>query len=105
MSGIERITGTSFHRIDAPTRRGEFRGDGPFLQEVGGLRTRFLECMDDDFNTGGAVGVLYELLNRLNRFADERKLEDQSADPKAKAEFTEGVKILKELSQNPRRLP
>ncbi len=54
--------------------------------------------MDDDFNTGGAVGALYELLNRLNRFADERKLEEPSADAKAKAEFTEGVRVLKELS-------
>ncbi len=34
----ERVTGASFHRIDAPTRRGEFRSEGPFLQEVGGLR-------------------------------------------------------------------
>jgi cysteinyl-tRNA synthetase len=55
--------------------------------------------MDDDFNTGGAVGVLYELLNRLNRFADEKKLEAPSADARAKAEFMEGVKVLKELSQ------
>ena len=29
--------------------------------------------MDDDFNTGGAVGVLYELLTTLNRFADANK--------------------------------
>ena len=55
--------------------------------------------MDDDFNTGGAVGALYELLNALNRFADERKLEDAAADAKAKAEFTDGVQVLKELSQ------
>jgi cysteinyl-tRNA synthetase len=94
----ERVAGASFHRIDAPARRGEFRGEGLFLREVGGLHERFLECMDDDFNTGGAVGVLYELLNRLNRFADERKLEDPSADAKAKAEFADGVKVLKELS-------
>jgi cysteinyl-tRNA synthetase len=94
----ERVGQGSFYRIEAATRRGEFRGDGPFLKEVGGLRARFLECMDDDFNTGGAGGVLYELLNRLNRFADEKKLEDPAADPKAKAEFTEGVKSLRELS-------
>ena len=33
----------------------------------------FLECMDDDFNTGGAVGVLYETAERLNRFATTTK--------------------------------
>ena len=27
--------------------------------------------MDDDFNTGGAVGVLFELVTALNRFADD----------------------------------
>ena len=31
------------------------------------LRQRFLEHMDDDFNTGGAIGVLFELLTALNR--------------------------------------
>ena len=36
----------------------------------------FLEHMDDDFNTGGAIGVLYELLTTLNRFADNRQLEE-----------------------------
>ena len=26
--------------------------------------------MDDDFNTGGAIGKLYEFLTLLNKFAD-----------------------------------
>jgi cysteinyl-tRNA synthetase len=95
----ERVTGASLFRMEAPTRRAEFRGEGPFLRDIGGLRERFLECMDDDFNTGGAVGVLYELLNRMNRFADETKLEAASADAKTKTEFAEGVRVLKELSQ------
>jgi cysteinyl-tRNA synthetase len=92
----ERVTGQSFYNLTAPTRRGDAHASIP---DVDTLRDRFLECMDDDFNTGGAVGVLYELLNRLNRFADERKLEDRSADAAAKAEFTNGVRILKGLSQ------
>jgi len=95
----ERIATTNFYRIEARTRRGEFRGEGPFLQEVAVLRGRFLECMDDDFNTGGAIGVLYEMLNRLNRFADEKKAEESAADPKTIAEFATGACILKELSQ------
>ena len=95
----ERVAGKIFYRIEAPTGRGEFRGEGPFLQEVSVLRGRFLECMDDDFNTGGAIGALYELLNRLNRFADEKKVEDATADPKSKTEFTDGVRVLKEMSQ------
>lgn len=38
-------------------------------------KLRFLECMDDDFNTGGAVGVMFELANGLNRFMDEQRIE------------------------------
>ncbi len=54
--------------------------------------------MDDDFNTGGAVGVLFELLSALNRFADAKKLETPDADPAAKAEFRRGVSVLREQS-------
>ncbi len=55
--------------------------------------------MDDDFNTGGAVGALYELLTALNRFADARKLESGNAAAADLQAFERGVLILKELSQ------
>ena len=35
--------------------------------------------MDDDFNTGGAVGDLFELVRTLNKFADDEKLENTQA--------------------------
>jgi cysteinyl-tRNA synthetase len=95
----QRITGSSFYRVTAPTRRGEFAGEGPFLQGVAELRRRFLEAMDDDFNTGGAIGVLYELLTALNRFADAGKLEEPGAASNARAEFERGVVVLRELTQ------
>jgi cysteinyl-tRNA synthetase len=95
----QRITGSDFFALSAPSRREEFTGEGVFLQEVAELRTRFLECMDDDFNTGGAVGVLHELLTTLNRFADASRLEDPGAAPGARAEFGRGVVVLRELSQ------
>ncbi len=31
--------------------------------------------MDDDFNTGGAIGDLFELVRALNKFVDDEKLE------------------------------
>src|SRR5262245_795430 len=95
----QRITGRSFYAIDEPTRRAEFPAETAFLQEVARARERFLECMDDDFNTGGAVGVLYELLTALNRFADTRQLEGGTADPANVRAFERGGKVLKELSQ------
>jgi cysteinyl-tRNA synthetase len=55
--------------------------------------------MSDDFNTGGAIGVLYELLTALNRFADARQLEGAGRTEAAIAEFERAVLVLRELSQ------
>jgi cysteinyl-tRNA synthetase len=94
----QRVTGAGFHELPAAERRGPFdAGSSEFLAEVGGLRERFLECMDDDFNTGGAVGVLYELLTALNRFADARQLEGGKPAAEDVAEFRRGVLVLREL--------
>jgi cysteinyl-tRNA synthetase len=95
----ERITKTSFYALEGPTQQGEFAGGTEFLDAVGQLRRRFLDCMDDDFNTGGAVGVLNELLTALNRFADARGLEGPAPAPEAVGEFRCGVVVLRELSQ------
>ncbi len=32
--------------------------------------------MDDDFNTGGGIGTLFDLVRALNKFVDDEKLED-----------------------------
>jgi cysteinyl-tRNA synthetase len=61
------------------------------------LVARFFDAMDDDFNTGGAVGALFELLTALNRFADLKKLDAASPAP-AKADFAAGVQLLRTLS-------
>src|SRR5207244_879795 len=63
------------------------------------LRTKFLEHMDDDFNTGGAVGVLFELLSALNRFADSSGLETSKGSAESMAAFQHGVAYLRELAQ------
>ena len=100
------IAGASFHRIDAPARRGEFtRREAVPPGSRRGCTGSFLECMDDDFNTGGAVGVLYELLNRLNRFADERKLEDPSADANGESGVRGRCKGSEGIERDSRRVP
>ena len=53
--------------------------------------------MDDDFNTGGAIGILYELLTALNRFADVQQLEGGKASATSLYEFRRGVLVLREL--------
>lgn len=93
---FEALTGTSFYAIDAPTRRAEFEpGDSTLLREVGEHRQRFLDAMDDDFNTGGAIGELYDVIHALNRFAN-----GLASGPSAPLdEYRAGMVILKELSQ------
>ena len=93
---VERVTGKPFADLD-PDGDGRTRstmtvGYAEFLR-------RFVEHMDDDFNTGGAVGVLFELVNKLNKQADDGKLEDPTAaDREATAEFAEGATLLREFA-------
>lgn len=75
----EKVLDTSFYSRAAATSRkkgdsGIIRGT-PESDQISDYRTKFLEFMDDDFNTGGAVGVLFDLLRMLNRFIDDSKLE------------------------------
>ncbi len=101
----DRITGKSyFADVTAPSRRAEGdariegAGDSPFVQGVAALRKSFLEKMDDDFNTGGAVSDLFELARAINRFVDEVKLEEtakRTADNLAQYEL--GMSVLREL--------
>src|SRR5262245_61997118 len=71
----QRVTGESFHALKATTTLPE--SPSKSLPETSPWREywrTFVEHMEDDFNTGGAVSILYELLNKLNRFADEKKV-------------------------------
>ena len=94
---FERLTGQSFSALEAPRKKPE-PAPSLAIEGVDEHRERFLEAMDDDFNTGGALGELFELVRALNRHADSKKLES-SADPSAIAAFRSGVIALKELAQ------
>jgi cysteinyl-tRNA synthetase len=99
---FQRITGGSFYALPAPQRRADFDphgADPAFVTEVAGHRQAFLEFMDDDFNTGGAIGELHKLLQTLNRFADARRLEEGKVDSALLGDFHRALTVLKELSQ------
>ncbi|HKD36285.1 MAG TPA: DALR domain-containing protein, partial [Pirellulales bacterium] len=98
----QRITGQSFFKIAQPAVRsaGDFDpGSDPTQKQIADLRNQFLEAMDDDFNTGKAVGKLFELLSLLNKFADDKKLEG-TAKPSADAlaTLTQGATTVRELA-------
>lgn len=91
---VERVLGVKFADLTAPTDPNATK----VVADVQ-LDRRFHEFMKDDFNTGGAVGVLFELVGRLNKLADEKKLEDRSAAQVADVEyFRAGVLMLKEFA-------
>ncbi|MBF0337917.1 MAG: cysteine--tRNA ligase [Nitrospirae bacterium] len=46
--------------------------DETFRSVVDGFRERFVEAMDDDFNTALAVGHIFEFLRQLNKYLDVR---------------------------------
>jgi cysteinyl-tRNA synthetase len=106
---FESITQESFYNLVAPTRANDFSvgrqeidtsgtpayRQSKLLTEVGDHRQRFLDAMNDDFNTGGAFGELFEVCRVLSRFA-------ASLTPGNSADLDDlrrGMTVLKELTQ------
>jgi cysteinyl-tRNA synthetase len=55
--------------------------------------------MDDDFNTGGAIGELFELAKIINKFCDDQDLEGKGKSDAAKvAQLTALLTTLRELT-------
>ncbi|MDR0869436.1 MAG: cysteine--tRNA ligase [Planctomycetaceae bacterium] len=86
---FEQITGKSFYALTYVSRRGTSPQADGANNEIIGLKEKFLSFMDDDFNTGGAVGVQFDLLRELNRLA---------ADSAAQQDLLSGAAVLRELS-------
>jgi len=53
---------------------------GHFVRDVLNLKIKFLEMMDDDFNTAGAIAVLHELAGEVNSFIERYELEKTRAE-------------------------
>ena len=100
---FERITGESFYDLATAQKRDEsvtLEGEpGEYFQQLAELRQRFWEAMDDDFNTSGAIGVLFELRSALNALIHEQKLDGPGKDNEQMvAALKTGACLLKELS-------
>jgi cysteinyl-tRNA synthetase len=98
----QRLTENAFHSMPAPGRWAEFDAasfsDQALASELGELRQQFLDAMDDDFNTGGALGEIYGLARALNRFADRSNLETNRGGSQLR-DFERGLAVLKETTQ------
>ncbi len=94
------LTGVRFEQLEAPKRRGELDAvDSTFLKEIADHRQQFLDAMDDDINTGGAIGELFEVVHTLNRFANQLTPDAAPESSRQFAEYRAGMVVLKELSQ------
>ena len=81
------------------------------LVEVDELEKKFTEAMDDDFNTAMAIGFLFEISHRLNRFinqAERQHAGDQAALKRAYKIFAELLSVLgiimERVSEEPRNI-
>ena len=75
---FHKITKQRYFNLAAPKTRKEgdaAKSDEPLLKTVQQLRANFLEKMDDDFNTGGAIAELFDFIRELNKFANENNLD------------------------------
>jgi len=97
-----RVTGQDFYNLTSGASRaaGEFDpGDNATLKQIADRRGRFLEAMDDDFNTGGATAELYEIMGILNKFVDDNKLEGPGTPPAEHLDtLKQGTATLRELA-------
>ena len=106
----ERVTSENFYSVDFPDRRSD-KADlakNPHFTALAGHselasihehRQRFLAAMDDDFNTGGAVGDLFDIVRILNKYIEDNKLENKAAQtPNHLDVVREGTKTLRELA-------
>jgi cysteinyl-tRNA synthetase len=105
----QRITGESFYSINPPGSRAaidkileqdEQIEEGEWFGTVSEAYVMFKSFMDDDFNTGGAIGWVNNLLRSLNHYADDMDLESSrhAPDDILVRRFKVGVVILRELS-------
>lgn len=98
---FQRITGQNFYELRTPAQRSETTDLSALPAETqatcSDLRDRFLEAMDDDFNTGGGIGLLFELRRVVNGFISQNKLEDACTEEQQQQLVTLAT-LLKELS-------
>jgi cysteinyl-tRNA synthetase len=99
---LTRITGADFYALSAPATRGApspAAGGAPVLKLADECRQKFLTAMDDDFNTGGAIGELFELAKIVNKYCDDADLEGAGqTDAAATATLERLMTTVKELA-------
>lgn len=97
---IERITGHAVTEkspdMDSAATSLLESAHASFARGVLNLKMKFLEMMDDDFNTAGAIAVLHELAGEVNGFIEQNDLE-RNKPPQAIEAAAAAVQTLRNL--------
>ena len=96
-----RITKGDFYHLQARAHRTEGAPQptgNEALDAAAACKAKFITAMDDDFNTGGAIGELFELAKIANRYCDEKNLENGGADNATIGDLTLLMATIKELA-------
>jgi cysteinyl-tRNA synthetase len=102
---FERIMGESYYELRPPMTPPPSGGieDLPYAEDLYPTlethRSVFREHMEEDFNTGGAVATLFDLLRDLNRWIDDAKLELPRPHDRSHDRLRRGAILLRELGQ------
>jgi cysteinyl-tRNA synthetase len=72
---IARLSGVATIADDASEKIDPAYGD--LEKAVAGMKGKFLEMMEDDFNTAGAIAVMHELAGEINGFIERQNLEKE----------------------------
>ena len=54
--------------------------DADIVKDAGETQLKYLEALDDDFNTAGAISTLFQYCTSLNRYIDQNELEARCSD-------------------------
>src|SRR5262245_57494260 len=100
---FQRISGRDFYELPVPAVRSATTAlsaePQAFAADLARMRDRFFDSMDDDFNTGGATAILFDLRTAINGFIHDQKLESTGkANPVLMSALTSAVTLLRELS-------
>jgi cysteinyl-tRNA synthetase len=71
---------------------------GEFVRSVLAFKMKWLEHMDDDFNTAGAIAVLHETASAVNSFIESASVE-KTRNPEALQAVAAGAQTIKNLGQ------
>ena len=80
---LEALTGDDIYHtkpnIAAMENQAQSEPDKKFTEDVAQAQLRYLEALDDDFNTAAAIATLFELVNIVNRYLDDQRAQGQTS--------------------------